>query len=114
MPPACSVSRRGTLRPSFPTEYRFLFIGRDCARDSEGWQSEVAARCVGNPVLTLAVCAALAGPLLALATLRNDTLLVLDEIGEAKAQDVCGIIYALGNGTGRQRGKVSGLPRQVQ
>lgn len=127
------------------------------------WQAEVAARCLGNPTLILAVCAALAGPLLApldadgggfhllgdsssgktiallvaasvwgkprdflrtwnatstglegVATLRNDTLLALDEIGEAKAQDVGGIIYALGNGTGRQRGKVSGLPQQVQ
>lgn len=127
------------------------------------WQTEIAARCVGNPVLILSVCAALAGPLLFLldadgggfhllgdsssgksialmvassvwgkprdflrtwnatstglegvATLRNDTLLALDEIGEAKAQDVGGIIYALGNGTGRQRGKVSGLPQQVQ
>jgi putative DNA primase/helicase len=135
----------------------------DTAGDLAGWQTEVAARCLGNPVLILAVCAALAGPLLTLldadgggfhllgdsssgksialavaasvwgkprdflrtwnatstglegvATLRNDTLLVLDEIGEAKPQDVGGIIYALGNGTGRQRGKVSGLPRQVQ
>lgn len=133
------------------------------AGDLTGWQAEVAARCIGNPILMLAVCAALAGPLLTLldadgggfhilgdsssgksialavaasvwgkprdflrtwnatstglegvATLRNDTLLVLDEIGEAKPQDVGGIIYALGNGTGRQRGKVSGLPRQVQ
>lgn len=135
----------------------------DRSGDLDGWQTEVAARCLGNPVLILAVCAALAGPLLELldvdgggfhllgdsssgksialavaasvwgrprdflrtwnatstglegvATLRNDTLLVLDEIGEAKAQDVGGIIYALGNGTGRQRGKVSGLPRPVQ
>ena len=133
------------------------------AGDLDGWQSEIAARCIGNPTLVLAVCAALAGPLLTLldadgggfhllgdsssgksiallvaasvwgkprdflrtwnatstglegvATLRNDTLLALDEIGEAKAQDVGGIIYALGNGTGRQRGKVSGLPRPVQ
>jgi len=127
------------------------------------WQAEVAARCVGNPVLILSVCAALAGPLLALldmdgggfhllgdsssgksialavaasvwgkprdflrtwnatstglegvATLRNDTLLALDEIGEAKPQDVGNIIYALANGTGKQRGKVSGRPRPVQ
>lgn len=127
------------------------------------WQAEVAARCLGNPTLILAVCAALAGPLLApldadgggfhllgdsssgktiallvaasvwgkprdflrtwnatstglegVATLRNDTLLALDEIGEAKAQDVGGIIYALGNGTGRQRGKVSGLPSRCR
>ncbi len=30
----------------------------------DGWQREIAARCVGNPMLTLAVSAALAGPLL--------------------------------------------------
>lgn len=30
-----------------------------------GWQTEIAARCVGNPALTFAVAAALAGPLLA-------------------------------------------------
>lgn len=30
-----------------------------------GWQTEIAARCVGNPALTFAVSAALAGPLLA-------------------------------------------------
>jgi putative DNA primase/helicase len=128
-----------------------------------GWKADVAARCVGNPVLILSVCAALAGPLLArldidgggfhllgdsssgktialagaasvwgkpndfkrtwnatgnglegVATLRNDTLLALDEIGEAKPQDVGNIIYALANGTGKQRGKVNGLPRPVQ
>ncbi|QQE88542.1 DUF927 domain-containing protein [Azotobacter chroococcum] len=139
--------------------------GHEYAEGGElaAWQTEIAARCLGNPALILAVCAALAGPLLApldadgggfhllgdsssgktiallvaasvwgkprdflrtwnatstglegVATLRNDTLLALDEIGEAKPQDVGGIIYALGNGTGRQRGKVSGLPQQVQ
>lgn len=31
-----------------------------------GWQAEVAARCAGNPVLTLAIGCALAGPLLSL------------------------------------------------
>lgn len=139
--------------------------GHEYAQDGSlsDWQTEVAARCVGNPVLILSVCAALAGPLLALldmdgggfhllgdsssgksialavaasvwgkprdylrtwnatstglegmATLRNDTLLALDEIGEAKPQDVGNIIYALANGTGKQRGKITGLPRPVQ
>nr|WP_207148754.1 DUF927 domain-containing protein [Lamprobacter modestohalophilus] len=31
----------------------------------DGWRAEIAARCIGNPMLTLAVSAALAGPLLA-------------------------------------------------
>ncbi len=30
----------------------------------EGWQNEVAAKAVGNPAIALAICAALAGPLL--------------------------------------------------
>lgn len=33
--------------------------------DLAGWQREVAAPCVGNPVLILSLCCALAGPLLA-------------------------------------------------
>lgn len=48
------------------------------------------------------------------AAMRNDTLLMLDEISEANPHDIGGIVYALGNGTGRQRGKVSGLPQRVQ
>lgn len=39
--------------------------------DFATWQTEVAARCVGNPVLVLSVCVALAGPLLA--TLHQDS-----------------------------------------
>ncbi|MDH4565946.1 DUF927 domain-containing protein [Pseudomonas sp. BN414] len=122
-----------------------------------GWQADIGSLCVGNPVLILATCAALAGPLLSplgrqgggfhlygdsssgktialdvaasvwgrprdfrrtwnatstglegLATLRNDTLLALDEIGEANPQTVGDTIYALANGTGRQRGGVTG------
>lgn len=128
----------------------------------EGWRDTVAALCRHNPVPVMAVCAALAGPLLwlldvdsggfhfmgdsssgksvaalvacsvwgeprnfkrnwnatstgleGLATMRNDTALILDEIGEAPARDIGGLIYQLGNGTGRQRGKVSGMARPV-
>ncbi|EMY8849978.1 DUF927 domain-containing protein [Salmonella enterica] len=128
----------------------------------EGWRNDVAGLCRENPVLILAVCAALAGPLLylldvdsggfhlmgdssggksvaalvacsvwgeprafkrnwnatstgleGLATMRNDTALILDEIGEAPAKDTGALIYQLGNGTGRQRGKTSGMARPV-
>ena len=34
--------------------------------DMAGWKTEVAAKCEGNPVLTLAIGCALAGPLLSL------------------------------------------------
>lgn len=33
--------------------------------DFDTWKTDIAARCVGNPVLALSVCVALAGPLLA-------------------------------------------------
>ncbi|AVE42281.1 DUF927 domain-containing protein [Providencia stuartii] len=48
-----------------------------------------------------------------IATMRNDTALILDEIGEASPKDIGGIIYQLGNGVGRQRGTVSGMARPV-
>ncbi|WP_080190484.1 DUF927 domain-containing protein [Salmonella enterica] len=132
------------------------------AGSAEGWRDNVAALCRGNAVPMMAVCIALAGPLLwlldvdsggfhfmgdsssgksvaalvacsvwgeprnfkrnwnatstgleGLATMRNDTALILDEIGEAPARDIGGLIYQLGNGTGRQRGKVSGMARPV-
>lgn len=116
----------------------------------EQWQTLVAAKCLGNPVLTLAIGCALAGPLLSLvgvngggvhlvgdsskgkslaqliaatvwgdpetfaaswdvskngleieASLRNDTLLSLDEIKRADPKRVQEMTYALANGQGK-------------
>ncbi|HCN61796.1 MAG TPA: RNA helicase [Pseudomonas sp.] len=36
-----------------------------CKGTLSGWQTEIATRCLGNPVLILSACCALAGPLLA-------------------------------------------------
>ena len=49
----------------------------------------------------------------AAAVLFNDGLLALDEIGEADPREVNQIIYALGNGTGKQRANVKGSARKV-
>lgn len=48
------------------------------------------------------------------AMLFNDGLLVLDEIGECDPKDVGNIIYALGNGKGKQRANRSGAAREVR
>lgn len=126
-----------------------------------GWQSEIGALAVGNPLLMLALSAAFAGPLLALcgaesggihfvgdsstgkttavkaacsvwggagfcrswratsngmegvAALRSDSLLALDEVGECDPREVGAIVYALGNGIGKQRASRSGSARAV-
>jgi len=39
---------------------------------------------------------------------RNDTILALDEIGEADAREVGAVVYALANGTGKTRATRSG------
>lgn len=126
-----------------------------------GWQSDIAARAVGNPLLTLALSASFAGPLLArcngesggihlvgdsstgkttaieaacstwgganyrrswratsngmegAAALFNDGLLALDEISECDPREVGAIIYALGNGRGKQRASRTGNARGV-
>jgi len=44
----------------------------------------------------------------------NDTLLVLDEIGEATPRDVGRVVYALGNGTGKSRAKQTGHAKNVR
>lgn len=126
-----------------------------------GWQVDIAARAVGNPLLALAIAAAFAGPLLArcnaegggihlvgdsstgkttaieaacsvwgganyrrswratangiegAAALFNDCLLALDEISECDPREVGAIVYALGNGRGKQRASRTGAARSV-
>lgn len=129
----------------------------------DGWQQEIGARCEGNPLLMLAVCAALAGPLLyhlqrqgggfhivgdsstgkssaiqaaasvwghgqqftrtwratgngleGIAAQRNDTLLALDEIGEADSREIGSVVYALANGTGKARASRTGAARAAK
>lgn len=129
----------------------------------EGWQSEIGARCEGNPLLMLSVCAALAGPLLyhvqrsgggfhlvgdsstgkssailagastwgngedfkrtwratgngleGIAAQRNDTLLALDEIGEADPREIGSVVYAIANGTGKARANRTGTARAAK
>lgn len=127
----------------------------------EGWQENISALAVGNPLLMMALSAAFAGPLLAkcnaegggihfvgdsstgkttiieaacsiwggpnyrrswrstangmegAAALFNDCLLALDEISECDPREVGAIIYALGNGRGKQRASRSGSARGV-
>jgi len=126
-----------------------------------GWQFDIAARAVGNPLLTLALSASFAGPMLArcngesgglhfvgdsstgkttaieaacatwgganfrrswratangmegAAALFNDCLLALDEISECDPREVGAIVYALGNGRGKQRANRTGKARAV-
>ncbi len=126
-----------------------------------GWQAGIAARAVGNPILTLALAASFAGALLkrtnsesgglhfegdsstgkttliegacatwggsnykrswrstangmeGAAAMFNDCLLALDEISECDPKEVGAIVYALGNGRGKQRASRSGAARSV-
>ncbi|EJM75737.1 DNA/RNA helicase, superfamily II [Pseudomonas sp. GM49] len=129
----------------------------------EGWQAEIGTRCAGNPLLMLAVCAALAGTLLyhlqrqgggfhivgdsstgkssaiqaaasvwghgeqfkrtwratgngleGIAAQRNDTLLALDEIGEADPREIGAVVYSLANGTGKARAGRTGAARATR
>ena len=47
------------------------------------------------------------------AAMFNDGLLALDEISECDPRDIGGIVYALGNGRGKQRASRTGLARSV-
>lgn len=126
----------------------------------EGWQKEVAALAVGNPLLALSMSTGFAGPLLekvhrdgggvhpfgdsttgkstalkaaasewggegyrrtwrgtsngmeGAAVLFNDSLLALDEIGEADPREVGAVVYSLGNGQGKQRANRYGGARE--
>ncbi|NHW00595.1 DUF927 domain-containing protein [Stutzerimonas degradans] len=129
----------------------------------EGWQDSIGAKCEGNPLLALGVCASLAGPLLyhvqrqgggfhivgdsstgksstvlagasvwgngedfkrtwratgngleGIASQRNDTLLALDEIGEADPREIGSVVYAMANGTGKARANRNGSARAAK
>ncbi len=129
----------------------------------EGWQDSIGAKCEGNPLLVLSVCASLAGPLLyhvqrqgggfhivgdsstgkssailagasvwghgedfkrtwratgngleGIASQRNDTLLALDEIGEADPREIGAVVYAMANGTGKARATRNGSARAAK
>ncbi|PQO96753.1 RNA helicase [Pseudomonas frederiksbergensis] len=128
-----------------------------------GWQSNIGARCEGNPLLVLSVCASLAGALLfhvqrqgggfhifgdsstgkssailagasvwghgedfkrtwratgngleGIASQRNDTLLALDEIGEADPREIGNVVYAMANGSGKTRASRNGVARAIK
>jgi putative DNA primase/helicase len=151
-----------------PKASGLIFQSGECIHDEHttggmlaGWQSEIAARAVGNPLLLLALSAAFSGPLLAkcnaeggglhfvgdsstgkttlleaacsvwgganyrrswratangmegAAALFNDGLLALDEISECNPNEVGNIVYALGNGRGKQRASRTGSPRAL-
>jgi putative DNA primase/helicase len=126
-----------------------------------GWQAEIAARAIGNPLLTLVLSASFVGPMLGrcngesggvhlvgnsstgkttaieaacsawggvnyrrswratangmegAASLFNDGLLALDEISECDPKEIGAIVYALGNGRGKQRASRTGNARGV-
>lgn len=151
-----------------PKASGLIFQSGECIHDEHttggtlaGWQSEIAARAKGNPLLLLALSAAFSGPLLAkcnaeggglhfvgdsstgkttlleaacsvwgganyrrswratangmegAAALFNDCLLALDEISECNPNEVGNIVYALGNGRGKQRASRTGSPRAL-
>jgi uncharacterized protein (DUF927 family) len=125
------------------------------------WQQHVGGLCVGNSRLVLAICTALAGPLLkpleeenggfhlrgassrgktkalkvaasvwgsaglmktwratsngleGVALQHNDTVLLLDELGQCRGHDAAEAVYMLANGEGRARATTSGAPRQA-
>jgi len=122
----------------------------------DAWRTEVAARCIGNPLMMLAVSHAFTGPLLSVlgqtgggfhlrgessrgkstiqyvatsvwgarqllqswdgtqngfegvAAAFNDTLLNVEELHNADARTIGGIVYKLTNGEGRLRAKSNG------
>jgi putative DNA primase/helicase len=74
---------------------------------------EVAASIWGSSSFIRSWCATANG-LEGLATTRNDTCLILDEIDEASPLEIGKITYMLANGQGKQRAGVYGNARSIQ
>lgn len=76
--------------------------------------SRVACSVWGSPARFIKTWRATSNGLEGVAASRNDTLLVLDEIGEADPNEIGKIIYQLGNGQGKSRADKLGGARPVQ
>lgn len=138
-------------------------FAQDGSRTS--WRDNIAAHCSENPMLILAICVSLAGPLLkrarlqprggaivhlmgdsskgksvaaqvaasvwgppefvrswlatgngleAVAAALNDTVLILDEIGQCDPREIGAIVYMVGNGSGKNRASRSGGARKSE
>jgi putative DNA primase/helicase len=76
--------------------------------------SRVACSVWGSPARFIKTWRATSNGLEGVAAARNDTLLVLDEIGESDPNEIGKIIYQLGNGQGKSRADKLGGARPVQ
>lgn len=74
---------------------------------------EIAASVWGAPQFVRSWNATANG-LEGIATMRNDTCLILDEIDEALPLEVSKIAYMIANGQGKQRAARTGLARKIQ
>lgn len=82
------------------TRVRFQSSGReakifDTRGSLEAWQAEVATPCLGNPVLILSICCALAGPLLKKVGVNGGGIHLVGDSssGKSLAQDVAATIW---------------------
>jgi len=73
----------------------------------------IVAAIFGKPCNFMRSWQSTANGLEGIATMRNDTTLLLDEIGEASPQEIGSVIYALSDGIGKQRANKNGLPIPV-
>lgn len=88
-----------------------VFGGSSCGKSTA---QEIAASVWGNPKQFKRSWRGTSNGLEGLAEAHNDGLLILDEIKEAKAQDVAEIAYMLGNGQGKTRANKAGGARAAK
>ncbi len=107
----CSALAGPLLHLLHKTNGGFHYIGdSSCGKTTA---LNVACSVWGKPDQFIKTWRATGNGLEGIAALRNDTILILDEIGEANPNEIGGIVYALGNGTGKQRANVKGNARPV-
>jgi putative DNA primase/helicase len=76
--------------------------------------STVAASVWGKPQSFMSTWRATSNGLEGAATMRNDCIMILDEIGQAEPREVGAAAYMLGNGSGKVRAARSGSAREIK
>jgi len=107
----CTALAGPLLQPTGQQSGGFNIFGRSSTGKSS--IAQAAASVWGHGENMLRTWNATGNGLEGIATQRNDTLLVMDELGEADPFKVGEIVYAISNGTGKSRGSRSGGARSI-
>ena len=108
----CSAFAGALLKPCGAQSGGFHFVGSSSSGKSI--LLLIAASVLGDPSKIYRTWGATANGIEAVTDIHNDSLLILDEIGQCDAKNISNVQYMLANGVGKTRATRNGNARRVR